>query len=83
MVLHGWHKGWLQQMYIINGVCWTLLKLQILDAPGPIYTNYAYILVSSKLFTTKRQRSNKGAMLYIDGRPKESRNVVGFINSTQ
>ena len=26
---------------------------------------------------------NKGVMLYIDGRPKSTGNIVGFINSTQ
>ena len=27
VVLHGRHKGWIRQMYIIDGVCWTLLQL--------------------------------------------------------
>jgi hypothetical protein len=25
---------------------------------------------------------NKGAIMYIDGRPKATRNIAGFINST-
>ena len=43
VVLHEWNKGQLRHMYIIDGVCWTLLQLQILDAPGSIYTKYASI----------------------------------------
>ena len=27
VVLHGWHKGWIRQMYIIDELCWTLLQL--------------------------------------------------------
>ena len=57
VVLHGWHKGWIRQMYRIDGVCWTLLQPQIYDAPGLIYMKYVYIWVVSKLFTTERQRS--------------------------
>ena len=41
VVLHGWHKGRLRQMYIIDGVCWTMLQLQRLVAPGTIYMKYA------------------------------------------
>ena len=51
---HGWHKGWLRLMYRIDGVCWTLLQLQILDVPCIIYTKYVYIWVVRKLFTTER-----------------------------
>ena len=31
----------------------------------------------------KAQNKGEGAMLYIDGRPKTTGNIVGFINSTQ
>ena len=31
----------------------------------------------------KDKAQNKGAMLYMDGRPKTSSNIAGFINSTQ
>ena len=41
VVLDGWHKGQLRQMYRIDWVCWTLLQLQRLVAPSPIYMRYA------------------------------------------
>ena len=31
----------------------------------------------------KEKAQNKGAMLYMDGRPKRTGNIAGFINSTQ
>ena len=31
----------------------------------------------------KYKAQNKGATLYMDGRPKTTSNIVGFINSTQ
>ena len=40
-ILHGRHKGLLQQSYWIDGVCQTLLQLQRLDATGSIYMKYA------------------------------------------
>ena len=70
-------------MYIIDGVCWALLKLQRLDAPGTIYTNYVPICIVSKLITTEIQNQNKGAVLYIDERPKAIGNITRFIKITQ
>ena len=39
--------------------------------------------LSENYIQLKDKGQNKGATLYIDGRPKISRNIAGFINSTQ
>ena len=39
--------------------------------------------VATNYIQLSKHNKNKGATIYIDGRPKASRNVVGFINSTQ
>ena len=38
---------------------------------------------SKNYLQLKDKHKNKGATLYIDGRPKTTGNIVGFINSTQ
>ena len=39
--------------------------------------------LSTNYIQLKDKSQNKGAMLYIDGRPKINGNIAGFINSTQ
>ena len=39
--------------------------------------------LSANYIQLKDKDQNKGAMLYIDGRPKITGNIAGFINSTQ
>ena len=39
--------------------------------------------MSANYLELKDKDQNKGATLYIDGRPKATGNIVGFINSTQ
>ena len=39
--------------------------------------------LSTTYLQLKDEDHNKGAMLYIDRRPKITRNIAGFINSTQ
>ena len=39
--------------------------------------------LSANYLQLKYKDHNKGATLYIDGRPKITRNIAGFINSTQ
>ena len=39
--------------------------------------------LSSNYIQLKDKDQNKGATLYIDGRLKITRNIAGFINSTQ
>ena len=39
-----------------------------------VATNYIQLLDNNQ---------NKGATMYIDGRPKATKNIVGFINSTR
>jgi hypothetical protein len=39
--------------------------------------------VSANYLQLKDNNQNKGASMYIDGRPKASGNIAGFINSTQ
>ena len=39
--------------------------------------------LSANYLQLKDKDQNKGARLYIDGRPKITGNIVGFINSTQ
>ena len=41
-----------------------------------------YVLSTNYLWL-KDKDQNKGATLYIDGRPKAVGNIAGFINSTQ
>jgi hypothetical protein len=38
--------------------------------------------VSANYFQLKHNNENKGSTMYIDGRPKASGNIAGFINST-
>ena len=38
---------------------------------------------STNYIKLKDKNQNKGATLYIDGRPKKTGNIAGFINSTQ
>jgi hypothetical protein len=39
--------------------------------------------VSANYIQLVDNNENKGATMYIDGRPKDSGNIVGFINSTR
>ena len=39
--------------------------------------------LSANYLELKDKDQNKGAMLYIDGRPKKTGNISGFINTTQ
>ena len=39
--------------------------------------------LSTNYIQMKDKAQNKGATLYMDGRPKTNGNIVGFINSTQ
>ena len=39
--------------------------------------------LSANYIQLKDKSQNKGAMLYMDGRPKTTGNIAGFINSTQ
>ena len=39
--------------------------------------------VATNYIQLAEHNKNKGATMYIDGRPKASGNIVGFINSTQ
>ena len=39
--------------------------------------------LSSNYIQLKYKAQNKGATLYMDGRPKTTDNIVGFINNTQ
>ena len=39
--------------------------------------------LSANYIQLKDKAQNKGAMMYMDGRPKTTGNIVGFINSTQ
>ena len=39
--------------------------------------------LSTNYLQLKDKDQNKGAMLYIDVRPKATRHIVGFINNTQ
>ena len=39
--------------------------------------------LSANHLQLKDKDQNKGAMLYIDGRPKITENIMGFINSIQ
>ena len=39
--------------------------------------------LSTHYIQFKDKDQNKGAMLYINGRPKKTTNIAGFINSTQ
>ena len=39
--------------------------------------------LSTNYLQLKDKDQNKGAMLYVNGRPKDTGNIVGFINSTQ
>ena len=41
------------------------------------------IWLGCKLYTTQNNDQNKGETIYIDGRPKATWNIEGFINSTQ
>jgi hypothetical protein len=38
--------------------------------------------VAANYIQLKDNDQNKGASMYIDGRPKETGNIAGFINST-
>jgi hypothetical protein len=38
--------------------------------------------VAANYIQLKDNDQNKGASIYIDGRPKEAGNIAGFINST-
>jgi hypothetical protein len=50
---------------------------------SPIYKEYVKISLGCKLYTVKDNDQNKGETIYIDGRPKATGNIVGFINSTR
>ena len=39
--------------------------------------------VAANYIQLAEHNKNKGATMYIDGRPKASKNVVGFVNSTR
>ena len=39
--------------------------------------------VAANYIQLAEHNKNKGTTMYIDGRPKASENVVGFINSTR
>ena len=39
--------------------------------------------LSANYLQLKDKDQNKGVMVYIDGRPKSTGNIAGFINSTQ
>ena len=38
--------------------------------------------VAANYIQLAKHNKNKGATMYIDGRPKASRNIVGFVNTT-
>ena len=68
---------------------------ELMEYVGPLYRYNHWLLLSQYTRSMRRYRVaanyiqlvennlHKGATMYIDGRPKASRNVAGFINSTR
>jgi hypothetical protein len=60
-----------------------MLQIQSLVDVGSIYVKYAWrYRVAANYIQLVDNNQNKGETMYIDGRPKASGNIVGFINST-
>ena len=81
--LHGWHNGQLRQMYWIDGLCWKLLQLHRLDAMVQYTRSMRRYRLYANYLQLKDMDQNKEEALYIDWMPKATRNIAGFINSTQ
>ena len=74
-------------MYKIDGVCWTLLHPSYHYSDWMCLVQYTRSMrrhgFSTNYIQLKDKSQNKGATMYMDGRPKTTGNIVGFINSTQ
>ena len=71
LILNLWNMS-NQDTNTIIGFCWSDISLSM--QRYKVATNYIQLLENNM---------NKGATMYIDGRPKASRNITGFINSTR
>ncbi len=68
---------------------------ELMEYVGPLYRYNHWLMLSQYTQSMRRygvaanyiqlveNNLHKGVTMYIDGRPKSSRNIAGFINSTQ
>ena len=66
---------------------------KLMEYVRPLYNNWLILVqynrsmrrygVATNYIQLEEHNKNKGATMYIDGRPKASRKVVGFVNSTR